>query len=192
MRRAFLILFSLAILFAGCHGKRDGSPAVASVNGREVTRAQFDQFVALKLGELATNDMNDGLRSQIFDEYLLRQVVIDEAARAGLSVTETEVEKLTQDNPQLRSTASTEEGRKELENDLLVEKYYQQKILRNVSVSPEEVEAYIESHKERLTNKPGFYVREIRVPTREEAEAIRREVVDGKVDFAKVAHAHSN
>jgi parvulin-like peptidyl-prolyl isomerase len=192
MQRVFLILLLLTLALAGCRSKSDGSPAIASVNGHQVTRSELERFVALKLGELATNDMNDLLRSQLFDEYLLRQVVIDEAGRAGLSVSDTEVEKLTQDNPQLRSTASNEEGRRTLENDLLVEKYYQQKILRNVTVTPEEVEAYIETHKDRLTNKPGFYVREIRVPTREEAETVRREVVEGKMDFAKVARGHSH
>jgi peptidyl-prolyl cis-trans isomerase C len=164
---------------------------MAAVNGREVSRAEFEHFLGLKLGEFARHEMSDSLRSQIFDEYLLRRVVIDEAGRVGLTITDTEIEKISQDNPQMRSTASQEEGRKELESDLLIEKYYQQKILRNVSVSPQEIEAYIEANKERLTNKPGFYVREIRVASREEAEAIRREIVDEKKDFVKVAHSHS-
>jgi peptidyl-prolyl cis-trans isomerase C len=192
MKRAFLILLFLTVVFAGCRHKSDGSPAIATVNGHQVTRTEFERFVALKLGELASNEMNDLLRSQIFDEYLMRQVVMDEASRSGLSVTDIEVTKLTDDNPQLRSTGSNEEGRRELENDLLVEKYYQQKILRNVSISPEEIEQYIETNKDRLTNKPGFYVREIRVPTREEAETVRREIVESKMDFAKVARGHSH
>lgn len=191
MKRALWISLLFVLALFGCRGKSDGSPSMASVNGRDVSRTEFDRFLALKLGEFATNDMNDSIRSQIFDEYVLRQVVIDEASRAGLTITDTEVEKMAQDNPQMRSTASHTEGRKELANDLLIEKYYQQKILRNVSVSPEEIEQYIEANKDRLTNKPGFYVREIRVPSREEAEAIRREIVEGKNDFTKVARTHS-
>jgi peptidyl-prolyl cis-trans isomerase C len=191
MRRVVFISILLALALAGCRGKSDGSPAMATVNGREVSRVEFDRFLALKLGEFANQEMNDSLRSQIFDEYLLRRVVIDEAARVGLTITDTEIEKMAQDNPQMRSTASQEEGRKELENDLLIEKYYQQKVLRNGSVSPQEIEAYIEANKDRLTNKPGFYVREIRVASREEAEAIRREIVEEKKDFVKVAHSHS-
>jgi peptidyl-prolyl cis-trans isomerase C len=191
MRRVVFISILLGLALAGCRGKSDGSPAMAAVNGREVSRVEFDRFLALKLGEFANQEMNDSLRSQIFDEYLLRRVVIDEAARVGLTITDTEIEKMAQDNPQMRSTASQEEGRKELENDLLIEKYYQQKVLRNVSVSPQEIEGYIEANKDRLTNKPGFYVREIRVASREEAEAIRHEIVEEKKDFVKVAHSHS-
>lgn len=191
MKCALLIAVLFALAFVGCRSKSDGSPSIASVNGHAITRTEFDHFLTLKLGEFATSDMSDSLRSQIFDEYLLRQVTIDEATRAGLTITDTEVENIAQDNPQMRSTASQEEGRKELENDLLIEKYYQQKILRNVSVSPQEIEAYIEKNKDRLTNKPGFYVREIRVTSREEAEAIRREIVEEKQDFVKVAHNHS-
>jgi parvulin-like peptidyl-prolyl isomerase len=191
MKRALLISLLFTFALAGCRGKSEDSPAMASVNGRDVSHAEFDGFLALKLGEFATGEMNDALRSQIFDEYLLRQVVLDEAARAGLTITDTEVEKLAQDNPQMRATVSHARGRKELGNDLLIEKYYQQKILRNVSVSPEEIDQYIEANRGRLTNKPGFYVREIRVPSREEAEAIRREIVEGKNDFVKVARSHS-
>ncbi len=191
MKRALLLPLLFAFALFGCRGKSDGLPAMASVNGREIKRIEFDRFLALKLGEFATNEMSDSLRSQIFDEYLLRQVVIDEASRQGLTITDTDVEKLAQDNPQMRSTASDTEGRKELENDLLIEKYYQQKILREVRVSSEEIDQYIEANKDRLTNKSGFYVREIRVPSREEAEAIRREIVEGKNDFAKVARTHS-
>ena len=191
MKRALLIVFLFVLAGVACRSKSDGSPAMASVNGREVTRAVFDRFLALKLGEFATNEMSDALRSQIFDEYLLRQVVLEEASRTGLTITDTEVEKLTQDNPQMRSTTSDTEGRKELENDLLIEKYYQQKILRETRLSPEAIDQYIEANKDRLTNKPGFYVREIRVPSKEEAEAIRREIVEGKNDFAKVARTHS-
>jgi peptidyl-prolyl cis-trans isomerase C len=192
MKVILLISFLFVLAFVGCRSKSDGSPSMALVNGREVSRTEFDRFLALKLGEFATPEMSDSLRSQIFDEYLLRRVVIDEATRAGLMITDTEIENIAQDNPQMRSTASQEEGRKELENDLLIEKYYQQKILRNISISPEEIEAYIEANKDRLTNKPGFYVREIRVATRDEAEAIRREITEEKKDFVKVAHSHSN
>jgi len=75
MKQAVLISLLFTLALAGCRGKGDASPAMASVNGREVSRAEFDAFLALKLGEFATGDMNDALRSQIFDEYLLRQVV---------------------------------------------------------------------------------------------------------------------
>ncbi|MBI3652224.1 MAG: peptidyl-prolyl cis-trans isomerase [Acidobacteria bacterium] len=192
MKHAFLLLLLLSFAVTACRHKSDGSPVLASVNGRTITRVEFDRFVTLKLGDTVTGEMNDALRSQILDEYLLRQLVIDEATRTGLSVSDTEVEKVTQENPQLRSTASDAAGRKELENDLLVEKYYQQKVLRNLSVSPEEIEAYIEANKDRLTSKPGFYVREIRVPTRAEAEAARRDIVEGKQAFVKVARAYSH
>src|SRR6185436_13701824 len=98
MRRVVLFSCLLALACVGCRGKSDGAPAMAAVNGRPVNRTEFDRFLALKLGEFATHDMNDSLLSQIFDEYLLRRVVIDEAGRVGLTITDTEVEKIAQDN----------------------------------------------------------------------------------------------
>ena len=59
-------------------------------------------------------------------------------------------------------------------------------------MSPEEVDSYVEANRARLTNKPGFLVREIRVHSREEAERLRREIVEGGGDFAALARTHSN
>ena len=54
--------------------------------------------------------MSDSLRSQIFDEYLLRHVLIDEATHLGLTITNTKVKKIAQDIPQMRSTVSRADG----------------------------------------------------------------------------------
>ena len=76
--------------------------------------------------------------------------------------------------------------------DLLVEKYYRQVALRDVRLSPEEIQQYIEKNQSRLTDRPGFLVREIRVQTRDESDRLRREVTEGKRDFAAVARLHSD
>src|SRR6185503_2415042 len=103
-----------------------------------------------------------------------------------------EMEQTAQDNPQMKSTVATAATREELARDLLVEKYYRQVALKDVRVSPEEVQQYIEKNQSRLTDRPGFLVREIRVQSREEADKLRREVTEGRRDFASVAKLHSD
>ena len=61
-----------------------------------------------------------------------------------------------------------------------------------VRVSPEEIQQYIEKNQSRLTDRPGFLVREIRVQSREEADRLHREVTEGRRDFASVARLHSD
>lgn len=193
-KRCLIVLFFLATAFAAAcgGGKGDASPAIATVNGQQVHRAEFERFLAIRLGEFSTTDMPAALGSKMLDEYLVRKLIVAEAERAGLAVNDTEVTQVAQENPQKKSAASDDAARRELEDDLLIEKFYAQKVLRDVRVSSEELDSYVEANKERLTTKPGFYVREIRVHSREQAEQLRQEVVEGKADFAALARAHSN
>ncbi len=187
------MIFLLCLMAAsGCASRPESSPVIAVVNDREIRRADFERFLALKMGELAASDTPDPLRSQMFDEYLRRRLVIDEAARAGLTVTEAEIEQASQDNPQLKPGAATAGAREEFAADLLVQKYYQQVVQRNVRVPPEEIQRYIEQNQSRLTQRAGFYAREIRVQSKEEADRLYLEVTEGRRDFAAVARLHSD
>jgi peptidyl-prolyl cis-trans isomerase C len=191
-RTATVFIFCLLAITAACKKTHDSSPVVATVDGEDVSRAEFEQFVAAKLGEVSSSDTADGLRSQMLDEYLRRRLVLTEAERAGLTVAEVEIEQAAQENPQLRAMATNSGSREEMRRDLLIEKYYRQVVLRDVRVTPEDAQRYIEQNQSRLTDRPGFLVREIRVQTRAEAERLRREVTEGKRDFAAVARLHSD
>jgi peptidyl-prolyl cis-trans isomerase C/foldase protein PrsA len=182
----------LLIVGSGCRGGGDHSPVIAIINGHEVHRSEFEQFLALKVGEFTNPDSTDALKSQMLDEYIRRRVVLDEAERAKLTITEDEIKQAAQDNPQMRSVSANNGAREELARDLLVEKCYQQVLLKDVRVSPEEIEQYIARNQARLTERGGFAVREIRVQSRDEAERLRRDVTEGKRDFAAVARLHSD
>jgi peptidyl-prolyl cis-trans isomerase C len=185
------ILF-VAALSSGCRSGGDHSPVIATLNAHEIHRAEFEQFLASKMGDIGTSDVSESIRSQMLDEYIKRWLVLDEAARTGLSVTSDEIEQSVETNPQMKSSATTAATREEMTRDLLVEKYYRQIAIRDVRVSPEEVQQYIEKNQSRLTDRPGFLVREIRVQSREEADRLRLEVTEGHRDFTSVARLHSD
>lgn len=185
-------LLFLAALAPGCGAGGDHSPVIATLNSQEIRRSEFEQFLASKMGDISTDSVSDSIRSQMLDEYLKRRLVLDEAARLGLNVTGTELEQSTEDNPQMKSTVATAASRDELARDMLVEKYYRQIALRDVRVSPDEIQQYIEKNQSRLTDRPGYLVREIRVQSREEADRLRAEVTEGRRDFASVASLHSD
>lgn len=192
MRRcSTLSILLVIVLWAGCRTKTDHSPVIATFNSREIHRDEFDRFLELKMGEFDTTDLSNSIRSQMLDEYIKRRLVLDEAARLGISIG-SEMEQTAQDNPQMKSTVATAATREELARDLLVEKYYKQVALTDVRVSSEEVQQYIEKNQSRLTDRPGFLVREIRVQSRDQAEKLRREVTEAQRDFASVAKLHSD
>jgi parvulin-like peptidyl-prolyl isomerase len=184
-------LLAFSFLGISCRGVHDSTPVIGLVNGHQIHRSAIESFMKVKMGELTLGDAPDSLRSQMLDEYIRRRLVLDEAARLGLSITDAEIEQAVQDNPQTRSAAAQEEARREFASDLLVAKYYRQVVLRDVRVSPEEAQSYIEENRARLVESPVSYVREIRVENREEAERLRRDIAEGKQDFAEAARQHS-
>jgi peptidyl-prolyl cis-trans isomerase C len=175
-----------------CHAGGSRSPVIATLNAHDIRRDEFERFLESKMGELGTAETSASLRSQMLDEYLERRLVLDDAGRLGLKVADDEMEQTTQDKPQLKPSVAGAATREELARDLLVEKYYRQVALRDVRVSTEEAEQYIEKNQSRLTDRPGFLVREIRVQSREEADRLRREVTESRHDFASVARLHSD
>ena len=188
----FIFIFACATLCASCHRGGDRSPVIATLNRSEIHQDEFERFIALKMGEFGTADLSDSIRSQMLDEYLKRRLVLDEAARIGLNVSSAEIEQSAADNPQMKSTVASAATRDELARDLLVEKYYRQVALKGVRVSPEEVQQYVEKNQSRLTGRPGFLVREIRVQSKDQADKLHREVTEGHRDFASVAKLHSD
>jgi len=191
-RFALVSILLVAGLSGGCRARGDHSPVIATLNARVIHRDEFEQFLATKIGDIGTADVSELIRSQMLDEYLKRRLVLDEAERMGLNVTSTEIEQSAQDNSQMKSSAASAATREEMARDLLVEKYYRQIAQRDVRIAPEEVQQYIEKNQSRLTDRPGFLVREIRVQSREEADRLHREVTDGRRDFASVARLHSD
>ncbi|MEK6285875.1 MAG: peptidyl-prolyl cis-trans isomerase [Acidobacteriota bacterium] len=193
VKHARLILLSFLIpMILCCRAGGDRSPVIATLNGHDIRRDEFERFLQLKMGEFSGAEGSSSLPSEVLDEYLKRRLVLDDAARLGLSVLSSEIDQTTQDNPQMKSSVTSAAAREELARDLLVEKYYRQVALRDVRVSPEEVQQYVEKNQSRLTDRPGFLVREIRVQSREEADRLRGEVTEGRRDFASVARLHSD
>jgi parvulin-like peptidyl-prolyl isomerase len=185
----FAVVTAVGVLCCCCRSA-DRTPTIVTINGNKVHRAEFDRFLRVKLGDLTAGDIADSLKSQMLDEFIVRDLVLSEASRLGLTVTEAEIEQTAHD-PQMKSSAATEEARKELGNDLLVSKYYKQVVLRDVRVSPDEVQRYIDQYRAGRTDKPGFYVREIQVETREEADRLLKELTEKNRDCASVVRQYT-
>lgn len=191
-KRVFILLLLVVAMAASCRKPGNRSPVIVNLNGHDIHRDEFERFLSSEMSELNPADTPDSVRSQMLDEYIKRRLVLDEAERIGLSTTAAEIDQAVEQNPQLKPAAGNALGREDLARDLLIEKYYRQVALPGVRVSAEEVQQYIEKNQSRLTGRPGFLVREIRVQSREEADRLRREVTEGRRDFAAVAKLHSD
>ena len=70
-------------------------------------------------------------------------------------------------------------------------KFYRTEVLKDVKVTPQEVEQYYNDNKTVYQGKNGFYVREIRLRDEAEAQKVYRQSLAKPGDFAVLAKEHS-
>lgn len=125
----WVILVAIAVVFVvsfgpGTRGFTDRTVQAGSfaarVNGRTITAADFEQQYGQALrsyqqraGQALSREMADqlGLRSLVMNQLVERQLVLEEAARQGLRVSDDEVSRAVNDMPGFRDS----QGRFDLE-----------------------------------------------------------------------------
>src|SRR5262245_19191586 len=114
MKKRCTLLFFCLLVMTACRSGSDRSPIVATMNGHEIHRSDFERFLQSKMADLNASETSDAVRSQMLDDYIKRRLVLDAAARAGLTITDAEMEQSAEDNPQLKSTVASEATREEM------------------------------------------------------------------------------
>jgi parvulin-like peptidyl-prolyl isomerase len=210
---AFVLLLGFSFLH-GCKSAANSSqnnslraidektPVIAEINNTPQYKAGFDRFLKSSLSGLEQPSQSDSevLQSVRLDDYLRRELIIQIAGEKGIQATEEElrhevsdqhsqsnVEGSADSQPVLAGT----ERAAEIAKDIVTWKFYKTEILKNVSASPEEIEKYFKDNPRRYPQSPSFCIREIKVDNAQEAEQLRKQVLDKPADFATVANEHS-
>lgn len=175
------LITGLALALSGCFGSQaqyGRDEAVAKVNNQVITKAYFDKKLqAIKSLLKDTQQGKENLDSFEVKKGLLEQLVrtellAQEARRIGL-----DKEKDTQETLQA------------IERDLLAQAMYT-KLLRDVAVTPEEIEKFYNDNKEYLKEPVEIKVREMVAKTQAEAKDLLVKVMQGE-NFAAVAQQYS-
>ncbi len=209
-------LFLLLGIISGCKSKASSShtnalqaadektPVVAVINGSPEYKAALDRFLKSRLSDLLqqqTQEDNNQLQSSLLDEFIGRQLVLQRAAAKGIQATDDELRREVADQHQqanVEGSSPTQtalvgpERAAEIADDLVVWKFYKADVLKDVSVTPQEVEQYYKTNPKRYPQEPSFCVREIKVDQPEDAEQLRKQALDKPADFALLAKEHSN
>jgi hypothetical protein len=165
-----LTLIASVSIASGCGRAPATHDSVVRVNGRPLTTSEFNRFVHVKLGEFAAEPLDDAVRSELLDEFVKREVTAQAARARGLEPINGIPE---------AAMPGDEEVCEEQATDMLVEKFYVD-VVKEVTVSPEEVSSYYAKNRSAYCPVEGYYVREIRAASRDAAERARREIVAGK------------
>jgi parvulin-like peptidyl-prolyl isomerase len=211
---AIILICLICAAFGACSSTRssnsesqdDNSPVVAEINGRDARKAAFERFLKSRLSDFIdqsgqAQEEVDRQRSELLDEFIKRQLIIQEAVKNDIKPTDDEIrseleeqhrQASTQGEEQNQAVLDTGERRLEIYNDLSMRKYQAEVLkLKDVSVSPQEIEEYYKQNTERYQGKGGFLVREIRVSQEDLAQKLYRQALAKPADFAVLARDNS-
>jgi parvulin-like peptidyl-prolyl isomerase len=215
MRINFLALAFLlsCVALIGCRSTKssssgspeDKSPVIVEINGSPERQTAFERFLKSRLSDFAGQGMqsqaeSDQQRSRLLDEFIRRQLVVQEAVKKNIEPTDDEIRRAleeqhkqtnAQGSDQSQATLESGERRVEIFNDLLTLKFYQTEILKGVAVAPQEIEAYYGKNSERYQGKNSFLVREIRVMDEAQAQKLYGQALAKPQDFAVLAKENS-
>lgn len=195
------------------------SGVIATVNGHEITAEDFTREVNTRLAMLRQRMppeqialVQADLRKQVLDQMIARRLLLDEAARLGLKVSDEELAQARSELEEmlppgasldqlLAARGITEEiFRREFTDDLLVRKVIDLATREAAPVSEEEVEKFYEEHREQFTQPEMASARHLLVAVnnpeekeekRAKAEALRQRLLAGE-DFATLVRKESD
>lgn len=208
MKRLFVSIFSVALL--GSCMKLPGGPSArvaARINGQPVFLQEFMMhFNQIKSGLDEISKKNPKVIEQIklrsLNETIILALLRQEARKQQISVAREAVEgRLANwkdgyppggfDEMLRRKNTSEKYLKRRIEDLLLLEKLTSTLFASETLVSREEIKKHYNKNRRKYTRPEKVHVLQILVPTKEEAEKIRQEIVSGKLTFESAARRYS-
>ncbi len=153
-------------------GAPSGDQAVATVNGHKITLDFFNKVLG-QAPVQAGQEMTPVVKRQVLDKLVEFELAAQAAEKEGLDKTQEFID-------------TVEFARKQQLYAALI----RTKILDKVKVTPEDVSAYYDTHKDEFKAEEEVKASHILVDTEDEAKKIKERLDKGE-DFAEVAKASS-
>ena len=209
LKKIGVVCLAASVLLTGC-GKKD---VAATVNGKDISiedyereyKMQAQQAMAQYGEDFLTQKTQDGkqtmgemMRQNTLDNLVRFEIYKQDAESKGIKISDKDVdaefdkmvkmyggeEKL---QAALKENNLTEEKMKEYTKTNLLMQQYQEKMMKEMEPTEKELKKYYDDHKDEFKTAEASH---ILVKTKEEAEAIKKEL-DGGADFAKLAKEKS-
>lgn len=202
-------LLTLSLLLTGCSAKLDDQTKaiVATANGDPIYYNDFmGIYQQLKAEQDDISQKNpkiiDQLKTRALNETVILTMVRQEAVKHQLRVGKEQVEsRLTNwkdgyppggfEEMLKKQNTSEVQLKQRIEDQLLIEKITASLFANETLVPDEEVRAYFNHHEKEFVEPERVHVYQIVVPTKEEADKVRQEIMTGKTSFESAARARS-
>ncbi len=206
MRVAVLIAMNLILMiFPGCQREETPLGVLARVDEKVITLDDFNRaFQEMRLEtQFSPKDHETLMRmkEKFLDQLIEETLVIKEAKRLGITVTEQELEEeimKTRDDYKGESLReylnnqgiSFEDWKDRVKEKLLVEKTIRHGSRHKGDITTEDAQKYYEAHRDEYLLPERVQARQIVVASKRNADRILRELKKGK-DFEDLAVEHS-
>lgn len=204
----------LGLVFFGCKKTAEEKPpepapvvapnpdvkVVATVNGDPITLAEFQERFA-RAGFKPDSEVAREVKEDFLNRLIERKMMLREAQRRrikiGLPEINKRIESLREENGKdVKETLSGlgidfEKWKSDLWEDLMIERLLAREVNRHVSVSPQEIKRYYQSHVAEFEKPEQVRVRQIVVATEDEAQKVVASLGTGSGDFATAARQKS-
>jgi len=197
----------LVLALAGCDsGSVEPRGAVATVSGQEITAEAFEEALTLRRANLAPEllarpEVQWALEERVLEDLITRHLLLQEAARRGISSSQEAVERRLKVLAEGYSSAeyeamlaerghSLQSFRASLAEDLAIERLLEEVVGRPEPPKPGVVKTYYMSHKGELHRPVRARTLHLVVSTADEAKSVREAILAGG-DFAETARRRS-
>jgi len=204
--RIALVLPSVLLLMA-CAGETQfdnaGKPFI-NVDGKVLTLSEFNElFEAFRMDWEPAGKAGDlrETRAAFLLQLVEELIILRRAEELGLEISQSELDSAMKtmrasygedglEEMFIKKAVSPDTWKKRLKMQLLVDKVIDTDLAQKISVDPEDIRAYHEKHDHPDGQTLQVRVRQILVPTKEQADALLKELKGG-ADFADLARRHS-
>jgi len=177
MKPLFLSALIAGLLVTASCGSDSSASAnvVARVNGKDITAAQLDKQVQVRLQgneQPASPEELQDLKLQVLSGLINDQILLEQAAAANLSATDAEVDvkynefksQYSEEDFQKRlkdQKMSIDDIRNELRKQITIDKLVNKDITSKISVTDAEIKAFFDKNKESFNLPESFHIAHI-------------------------------
>ena len=210
--RKTLVLLLAVILVAACGVQAAQLNKVAAVvNGQVITMFDLQKNALPDMARARLNPDNpadakqvDAIFRKVLDMMIMDILIAQEARRLKVSVSpadiDNEIAKLMQgrnmtkqqfEEQLARQKSSVAELRGNIEKSLLRQKIMSMEVGRKVVVTPEEIRAYYEAHKDTMYDRNGLHMGVMVYSPKVNAASIAAQIRSGALTFEEAARKYS-
>lgn len=166
---------------------------VATIDGTILTVADLEGYMRDNLpeedgGEPVAPEERTQVKSRLFENFIDEEILLAEARRSGARVTAEELASYLDAGaePTPGAKPSGEEHRRMALKNLTIQKLREASALKEASVNPAEVDAYLARNRESLREKPEVLLRSFPLASPADADRLRRRILamKRKLDWA--------